>query len=333
MARLLPLRRPLPADHPRLSGKDLQILVVVERAYPLRREPGGPPRFVTTREAREFAAYLRTPLAFRWGQPVPPPKQSLSPVSVSSYGRSVKVFFNWLEREEHIKLSPFNKSVHFTNRHRQDRVIKSVEEADLARLFGVLTRPERLATYLGCRDLAVIALLVDSGIRLGELLSIRTSDLDLAHNRCQVRGKTGQRYALFSETCRTALVNYLHHPKRPSQNPGSGEEATSIWLTGDGLALSYYGLESIIRRLKKESGVNFHAHRLRHTFASLMAQKGVSVFDLKELLGHTSITTTQIYVQQNIERLAEVHRPNSPLAGLALGEQLKRRPGRPRKER
>lgn len=59
------------------------------------------PADVTTRDVRDFAAYLRTPLAFRWVAPVPPRLQTLSPTTVSTYGRHIKVFFNWLEQEEY----------------------------------------------------------------------------------------------------------------------------------------------------------------------------------------------------------------------------------------
>ncbi len=105
-----------------------------------------------------------------------------------------------------------------------------------------------------------------------------------------------------------------------------------LWLSADGDPLTYFGMESLIRRLKKISGVNFHAHALRHTFATMMARGGINVFDLKEMLGHTSITTTQIYVRQNMDHLNEVHQPHSPLTGLDISDQIKRRRGRPRKD-
>ncbi|HEX2914144.1 MAG TPA: tyrosine-type recombinase/integrase [Chloroflexia bacterium] len=294
-------------------------------------ELGGHPQFVTVKEAREYAAYLREPRSSRWGSEVPPAKEQLSPASISSYGRAVKVFFSWLEREGFIDKTPFNKSVRFTNRHKQDRVIKCVEEEGLAKLFAVLNRPERLATFVGQRDLAIVALLLDSGIRLGELLSLEVKDLDLGHNRCTVRGKTGQRCALFSEACRSALCAYLQHEQFQYCASRNGSGRNPLWLTADGEPLSYYGCEAIIRRLRRESGVHFHAHMLRHTFATTMAGQGVNVFDLKGLMGHTSILTTQIYVQQNVEHLAAVHKPRSPLTTFSkVGSQIHRRRGRPR---
>ncbi len=88
-------------------------------------------------------------------------------------------------------------------------------------------------------------------------------------------------------------------------------------------------------RLSRRSGVKFHAHRFRHTYASLMASQGADLYALKELLGHSNVTTTQIYLHSNIEILANVYHPRAPLNLLAENEvqgiQRKKRRGRPRK--
>lgn len=75
------------------------------------------PSDVSTKHVREFAAYLRTPLAVRWGSPVPTNKQELAPTTISTYGRYLKVFFNWLEQEGYIEHSPINRSVKFSNKN------------------------------------------------------------------------------------------------------------------------------------------------------------------------------------------------------------------------
>ncbi len=125
-------------------------------------------------------------------------KSTLAPATVANYSRPLKVWFNWLEEEGHIPATPFTKAVKFTTR-KTDKVIKHVSINDLAKLFAYLTEPARLKTYRGCRDMAVITLFLDSGVRLGELVSLRLCDLDMTNMRCVIRGKTGQRYALFSE--------------------------------------------------------------------------------------------------------------------------------------
>jgi site-specific recombinase XerD len=144
---------------------------------------GPHPNQVTVKEARAFAAYLREPNSFRWGiiQHEHRVKFELSPYSVQSYGRAVKTFFNWLEREGYIEQTPFNKSVRFTNRHKQDRVVKRVENEDLAQLFEYLTDSEIIATFAGTRNLSMISFLLDTGIRRGELLSMKMGSLNLVH--------------------------------------------------------------------------------------------------------------------------------------------------------
>ncbi|MEI6046982.1 MAG: site-specific integrase, partial [Chloroflexota bacterium] len=89
-----------------------------------------------------------------------------------------------------------------------------------------------------------------------------------------------------------------------------------LWLTENGDPLSYGGFGMVIRRLEKASGIDFHPHKLRHTYATIMARAGVNVYDLKELMGHSSISTTMIYIQQDVERLGEVGKQNSPLDRL-----------------
>ena len=203
---------------------------------------GAHPKNVMVKEAREYAVYLREPQEMRWGIEAKVKKPKLAAASVSSYGRAVKVFFNWLEAENYIETNPFGKKVKFTNRHKQDQTIKRVQESDLTLLFTFLTAPARVATYMGCRDLAIICFLLDSGIRLGELLSLTLADIDLEHNRCRVEGKTGVRQAVFSEGCRAALCNYLQHARHPLPIKDPNTPADSrVWLTVDGQPLSFYG--------------------------------------------------------------------------------------------
>ncbi len=156
------------------------------------------PENVTPKDARAFASYLREPLGFRWGLEVPIKRQQLSPASIATYGRTVKIFFAWLERDGYIDKSPFNRSVKFSTK-KTDKIIKKVAEDDLAKLFLVLSQYAAHDSYPGLRNLAIISLLIDSGIRRGELLSIRLCDMDFKLGRCAVTGKTGTRYAIFSD--------------------------------------------------------------------------------------------------------------------------------------
>jgi len=288
---------------------------------------GQHPKCVTTKEAREFASYLREPgLTSRWGYPT---AKDLAAASIASYGRTVKAFFGWLEREGHIAQSPFNKAVKFTTR-KQTKVIKSVSHDSLTLIFANLTEPNRLITFAGRRDLAIVSLFLDSGVRTGELLSMRLCDVDLPNRVFSVKGKTGRRKAHFSDTAKGPLADYLRvratQVKEENESPDN-----ALWLSTDGNSLTACGLKSMITRLQKRAGVKLHAHQLRHSFALDMSKK-VSMFELRDLLGHASISTTQIYVQNNPETLSGTYqRTVSPLAELEPSIPGLKRRGRPRK--
>lgn len=292
---------------------------------------GGHPRLITRKELRQFAAYLREPQAFRWGvtgNSNNKRRDKLSPASIGAYGRVVKIFFNWLETEEYIDKTPFNKSIQFQPAHReQDREIKKIERADLKRVFDYLI--EQRESYHGNRNLAMLTFLLDTGVRRGELLAIRfPDDLDLDKNRCHVTGKTGPRKVAFGESTRTVLKDYLR--VRNLQNPVSN----LLWLCEDDQPLSYQSMNNVFRRIKRDTGVAVHAHMFRHTFGSKMAENGMNSFSLKELMGHASINTTQIYVDQGIDSIQAEYNSISPLASFPeINQPLKRRRGRPRQER
>ena len=127
---------------------------------------GEHPKNVSIAQVKEYAAYLRTSQSRRWGIQVPQNRQQLAVASIESYARAVKVFFNWLETEDIIVKTPFNKSVKFTS-HKKDRTIKTITSEDIKTIFEYLTREDKLQSFLGCRDLAIISLFYDSGIRLG----------------------------------------------------------------------------------------------------------------------------------------------------------------------
>ena len=300
-------------------------------------ELGAHPENVTVKQARAFASYLREEVAFRWGITTATnnkfqQSKKLSQASIAAYGRAVKVFFNWLEREGYIDKTPFNKSVKFANRHKQDKIIKVVEDEAMQKIFAHLGQSERRSTYAGSRNLALVALLYDTGMRRGEILGLALGDVELDHRRCKIKdGKSGSRWVFFGAEAQHAIGDYLaRHRLVQDETPGS-----PLWLTVDGSPLTYGGFGVMIARLDRATGVDFHAHLLRHTAATQLIAEGMNVFQVKEILGHASITTTQIYVHQNPEQLAAAYRTRSPLAQLVATDAslntLKRGRGRPKK--
>jgi site-specific recombinase XerD len=110
------------------------------------------------------------------------------------------------------------------------------------------------------------------------------------------------------------------------------QENSPLWLTIDRTPLQYHTVEHIFRLIKKHTGIHIHPHKLRHTFASMMAASGADAFVLKELLGHESVATTEIYVKLNEKTLANAQQTGSPLATVNSETIVgAKRRGRPRK--
>ena len=284
------------------------------------------PKQITESHMIEFVAYLRAPNKNRWNVKT---RERLAPESVKSYALAVKVFFGWLVRKRHIKATPFTSEVKISNPHKTDRLIKTVPAKDLTRLMAYLAAPTRITTFEGKHNLALITLLLDSGIRRGEALSMTLTDLDIPGRAVRVDGKTGKRQAPFSALCGQLLASYAALLVIKPED--------ALWRSVDNIPLSIYGFSSIMRSVKVGSGVNFTAHRLRHTYASMLAAQHTDAFSLMRLLGHSKIETTLKYINLNYELASEQYAPKSPLNKIMAQpnppKELTKRMGRPPKNR
>jgi site-specific recombinase XerD len=162
-------------------------------------------------------------------------------------------------------------------------------------------RPEEYAKLLSTagsnpRDFAILQLFLQTGIRVSELVHLTLADVDLANKVIKVSGKgSKERTIPLEKKAILALKNYL----------GVRQQSLSqqFFLNYTGSGLSRRGAEKIIEKYRKLSGITkrFSCHSLRHTFGSYKAEQGVSPFQLKEWMGHSSISVTQLYVHMGKE--------------------------------
>jgi site-specific recombinase XerD len=145
--------------------------------------------------------------------------------------------------------------------------------------------------FNGKRNKALILILVDSGLRLGELLRLRLTDVDIEHQLVKVSGKVGERFVRFGSTTARALLSYLMVRNEVNSSDGV------LWLSSSGQSLTASSVQSLFTRLSKKSGVEVHPHLLRHTFATLWPKNGGDSLMLQRLLGHSSLTMTNRYCQ------------------------------------
>ena len=162
-------------------------------------------------------------------------------------------------------------------------------------------RPDEYARLLSAagsnpRDFAILQLFLQTGIRVSELVNLTLADVDLANKTLKVDGKgSKERTIPLEKKAVMAVKNYLVVRLRSMDS--------HLFLNYNGDGLSRRGAEKIIEKYRLLSGINkrFSCHSLRHTFGSYKAEQGVSPFQLKEWMGHSSISVTQLYVHMSRE--------------------------------
>ena len=184
-------------------------------------------------------------------------------------------------------------------------------------LPGALTREEmaKLIDYnypqnlKGLRDRAIIEMLYSSGVRVGELVSLKIKDLDFKGKTVNVLGK-GKKERLLPVTSQAieSIENYL------LKRPGGKEKDSIIFCNLKGQQLTERGVQYIIDTLARNCGIyrRITPHMLRHSFATHFLENGMNLRYLQHLLGHSNLSTTEIYTNLSIEHLEKVYRKAHP---------------------
>jgi integrase/recombinase XerC len=168
---------------------------------------------------------------------------------------------------------------------------------------------------LSRRDRALLELLYASGLRVGELTGLDWTDIDLEARTVRVLGKGGkERMVPFGKPAARALAAWLEAWEAVRQNASGADEA--VFLNYRGGRLGSRSVRRILDRYVEAAALaaGVHPHTLRHTFATHLLEGGADLRTIQELLGHSSLSTTQRYTHVEIERLLQVYRQSHPRA-------------------
>lgn len=214
--------------------------------------------------------------------------------TVAAYRSKLNGFFNWLKTRGHMLANPF-EGMPYPHVVYEDR--RYLGHAEVERIFSavVLTAAWR-TRFLRKRNIAIFSLLLYTGLRKGELLGLRVTDVDLDRLELTIRAETSKSkrrrvVPINSKLCQ-AVEDYLdERGKRRYQceyllTSGAGD----MPLTAD-------GLKHLVEQVQRLSGVDFHVHRFRHTFAVNVLNQGGDIAKLKQLLGHRDIRMTAAYLR------------------------------------
>lgn len=185
-------------------------------------------------------------------------------------------------------------------------------EEDLSKLFSV----SDLKTVLGQRDQALLELLYATGIRVGECCQIQLEDIDFTLGTILVNGKgKKQRYVPIGSFAEQALVQYLTDGRKKLLDK-SNKQTESVFLNFRGGNLTPRGVSVVLTKLLERASSTIHIspQSLRNTFAAHMLNEGADIRVVQELLGHSHLSSTQIYGHVTQERLNTIYRSSHPRA-------------------
>ncbi len=154
------------------------------------------------------------------------------------------------------------------------------------------------------RNLALIDVLISTGIRIGEAANISISDIIFSERTILVHGK-GRKQRLIYISCSQTWTNLTQWMKLRSK---SETHTDKLFVNKYGKAISIHGIEYIYKALRENSGINTNStpHYLRHTFATNLLSNGADLRSVQELLGHSSVSTTEIYTEVSTKRKKQV---------------------------
>ncbi len=217
----------------------------------------------------------------------------------------LRTFFKFLLREGHIEHNPF-QLISSPKLDKKLPVFMYSEEIN-----ELLTMPDE-DSVLGIRDRAIMEVLYASGIRVSELVSLDVSSIDFVAGVALVFGKgKKERYVNLGKYSIDALANYLDN-SRSKQTTDIDNEA--LFLNRYGNRLSDRSVRRMIDKYVNEMALNknISPHSFRHTFATHLLNGGADLRVVQELLGHTNISTTQIYTHVTKEKLQSIYKEFHP---------------------
>ncbi len=211
--------------------------------------------------------------------------------SVAQKISALKSFYNYLVKNEEMPLNPF-EYVHLKTNNK--KLPRFFYQEEMKALFESAKKDEN--NPLRMRNLALLEVFYATGIRVSECAGLTLDRIDIANKMMLIFGKGNkQRYVPFGNHTKDALSDYL--PERDIVMAKYHESHQYLFINHYGKPLSARGIEYILDDIIKKSSLNseIHPHMMRHTFATAMLNNGADMRTVQELLGHASLSSTQIY--------------------------------------
>lgn len=256
---------------------------------------GPEPNEITSEMIHKYRLWLNRKVAGRDGKTLKKSTQNYHLIALRS-------FLKYLAREDITSLAP--EKIELAKQEQREVSFLEVEELD--RLLAAPAGKDLVAL----RDRAILELLFSTGLRVSELSNLKIEQINLKRDEFTVRGKGGKLRAVYlSSTAKEALKDYLAKRRDTSEylfichDKARGGRGKTGGLTSR-------SVQRLVERYAKQAGITkrITPHTLRHTFATDLLMGGADIRSVQSLLGHASITTTQVYTHITNKKMKEVHK-------------------------
>lgn len=231
-------------------------------------------------------------------------EQKFAPASISRNIASIKAFFHYLEKEGLVD-ADVSESLKAPRIEKKIPEIMSMEE-----VVRLLEQP-RANTPKEIRDKAMLELLYATGIRVTELITLKLSDINFSMNYIVCRDRSKERVIPYGNAAKEALDHYLKEGRGALLEK---RDTDILFVNCSGLPMSRQGFWKLIKYYTRKAGItaDITPHTLRHSFAAHLVENGADLRSVQEMLGHSDISTTQIYANMNHKHLREVYAKAHP---------------------
>lgn len=229
-----------------------------------------------------------------------------APASVNRKLSTLRSFFRFLLRKGEVEKNPLRKVV---GPKRKKALPVFIKEQKMDQLLDETDFGEG---YKGCRDRMIVEMFYETGIRLSELIGLNDVDVDFSESQIKVTGKRNkQRLIPFGEGLKESMLGYLS-----VRNEAVPIRTGAFFLRENGERLTRSIVENVVKRSlsKVTTAKRRSPHVLRHTFATIMLNHNAELGAIKELLGHESLATTEVYTHVSFEDLKKVYNQAHPRA-------------------
>lgn len=213
------------------------------------------------------------------------------------YYKSLRVFFRWCINNGYLESNPTD---HIKQPKLGTNLPKALRRQQAEQILEVVDNYPFNNSFLRYRNYAIFATFIFSGIRKEELLNLKCTDVDIENQTLFVRQGKGKKDRMVPMNYRLAEALERYHIARKKAFKTCPEFFTSYTYN---MGFTYSGLKRLVVKMRKATGIYFGNHILRHTFATLMLEGGCDLYSLSEMLGHSDIKTTTIYLGLSVEHL------------------------------